>query len=321
MEGRLISANTNSESVGVPDMLGSPLFIIGLPRSGSTLWSKVLDQHPDVASLSEMHYLSPWHKDFRHLLRITGDLKYDYNVRKLVDQIFSEPVAVSLSHGLYFWKSIQKLQHLGLDEAIVQRILASEERRLGFIFRVIIEEATRLRDKPRAAVKFPVHPAYMGQIVDWWPEAKLIHISRDPRALAASKANDPGGTLRLTGRYPWLRGLLPHAGMSFATLQYVWTSRIHARMQGHPNYRLFLYEDLLSDPEAVVKCLCEFCGLGFQEAMLDPAAGQASSITGLKARGFDSSRMHGWQTALTPWQSSLIACVTRKSMQRFGYEP
>lgn len=298
-----------------------PIFIIGLPRSGSTLWLNVIDKHCDVASFNEMHYLSPWHRDFRHVLRTAGDLSHDANVHLLVDLIFAEPLTRGLRHGRYFWRSIQKLRGSGLPDALVERILSSENRRIGDVFRMLIEEATRLRGGARAAVKFPVHPVYTDLLIDWWPEARLVHISRDPRSLAASKANDPGGTVRLTSRHPWMRGILPYLGMSLATFQYIWTSRVHTRMRNHPNYGLFLYEELLSRPEATVKRLCDFCSLDFDASMLDPAAGQASSVTGAKASGFDSSRMRGWQNVLAPWQSSLIARLTRRSMKRFGYSP
>jgi hypothetical protein len=299
----------------------APIFIVGLPRSGSTLWSNMIAKHPDVAIFAEMHFLNPWHKDFRYLLRRVGDLSDEKNVRRLVDRIFLEPPARGLRRGPYFWRSIRKLKDTGLADALTQQILASEKRDIGFIFRTLIEEATRCRDKNRAAVKFPVYPAYIDRLIDWWPEARLIHIARDPRSLAASKSNDPGGTARLIQRYRWTKPILPLVGMAFATIQYIWASHAHTRMTGQPNYRLFLYEDLLGEPEKTIREVCDFCELDFAESMLNPAAGQASSVSGLTASGFDATRMRGWEKQLSPWQSRLIKFVTKPSMRRFGYEP
>lgn len=302
-------------------MSDSPLFIIGLPRSGSTLWANVVARHPDVASFNEMYYLHPWRMDFRGLLRKAGNLKDSGNVRRLVDRLLADPPEGGLYHGRYFWRSMHKMEKTGLREALTERICALETTDIGSIFRVVIEEAVRARGKKRAAIKFPVHPNYMVRLMRWWPEAYLVHISRDPRALAASKTNDPGGTALLTTRYPSLAPMLPYAGMTLATMQYIWTSRIHAHMEKYENYRLFFYEDLVSDPERTIKRLCEYCDLVVNEAMLDPAAGQASSVTGATAGGFDPSRVRGWQRVLAPWQSRLIVHATRKSMKRFGYIP
>ena len=118
----------------------TPVFIIGLPRSGSTLWSHVMSKHPETAVFAEMHFLEPWHKDFRYLMRQVGDLSDEQNVRSLVGKLFSEPPAAGLGRGPHFWRSIRNLEDAGLADAILQRILASENRGIGFLFRTIIEE-------------------------------------------------------------------------------------------------------------------------------------------------------------------------------------
>lgn len=299
----------------------TPIFVIGLPRSGSTLWSNVIARHEDIALFTEMHFLNPWHKDFRYLLRQAGDLSHDRNVHRLIEMMFGEPLAVGLRRGPYFWRSIRELRNAGLADALSRRLLNSRNRDIGFVFRALIEEATCCRGKKRAAVKFPVYPAYMDQLSEWWPESRILHITRDPRSIAASKTNDPGGTAKLKNRYPLLRPILPFVGMSYAAFQYAWASRAHARMDGRPNYRLFMYEDLMSDPETTIRNLCEFCLLEYDDSMLHPEAGQASSVTGQKSGGFDPSRMYGWRETLAPWQSKAIEHLSGPSMRRFGYKP
>ena len=299
----------------------APVFIVGLPRSGSTLWSNVIARHRNITLFTEMHFLNPWHKDFRYLMRQTGDLENDDNVLLLVDKLFEEPLVRGLRRGPYFWRSIRELQDAGLADALRQRLLDSGDRSIGFVFRALIEEATRCRGKSRAAVKFPVYPAYMQHLETWWPGCRIVHITRDPRAIAASKTNDPGGTGKLKQQYPLLKPVLPIVGMSFATMQYAWASHAHVRMRGKPDYRLFMYEQLMSDPEKTIRNLCDFCHLDFDISMLNPEAGQASSVTGLKSGGIDPSRAHGWREKLTPWQSRAISILAGPGMRRFGYDP
>ena len=299
-----------------------PIFIVGLPRSASTLWSNIIGSHPNVARFTEVHFLSVWHRDFRYFLKHQiGDLSQDENVTRLIDLLFSKDHIIYPKHTIWFWNQIRSLDKYGLKEALYKRVTASEDRDIGTLFKVLIEEATRCQGRTRAVVKFPVYPAYLGRLIKWWPEGRIVHISRDPRALAISKTNDPGGVARLTNRHPWMSLFAPFAYKYFAVFQYIWASHIHARFEGLPNYRLFLYEDLVSNPRKIVQELCDFCELEFDESMLNPPAGQASSITGRKTSGFDPSRAEGWKKLLTPFESKLIEYLARSSMRRFHYKP
>lgn len=299
----------------------SPIFLVGLSRSGSTLWTNTLRAHPDVTVFTEMHFLTPWRRDFRYVLKKVGDLQHDRNVERLVDTMFADPPVRGLARGFHFWRQIRELETMGLRSTLKQRIIASSDRSIGFIFRTLIQEATRCRGANRPVVKFPVYPVYLEQLIDWWPNASIIHISRDPRSLAASKMNDPGGIGKLKQQYAALQAVLSASGKTFAVLQYVWTSHVPGQFSSKPNYRVFLYENLLTQPEATIHEVCEFCGLLFHDAMLNPTEGQASSVTGAKASGFDPSRIHGWRKVLSPWEAKLIARLTKRSMERFGYTP
>lgn len=298
-----------------------PIFLVGLPRTGSTLVSRMLSAHPDLVVFGEMHFLTPWRRDFRYFLRRIGNLGSDGAIRDLVDGIFLNPPPIGLRRGPYFWKQIRRQEAAGLKAALLARLLDSKQRSIGTIFRVLIEEATVCRGGRRAVVKFPVFPAYIKELREWWPDSKIIHLTRDPRAIAASKSNDPGGTARLVARYPWLERPLRFSGRYFAVLQYCLASRVHARFRGSADYWLLQYESLVSNNESVIRDLCRFCGLRDDQAMLQPREGQASSITGLKSSGFDVSRVDAWRKILTPLDAAVIERVARTSMARFGYEP
>jgi hypothetical protein len=51
-------------------------------------------------------------------------------------------------------------------------------------------------------------------------------------------------------------------------MQYIRTSRLHVRYKHLESYRLFLYEDLLADPERTTRELCEFVGIEFSTGKL-----------------------------------------------------
>ena len=108
--------------------------------------------------------------------------------------------------------------------------------------------------------------------------------------------------------------------MLFATLQYVWTSKLHGKYCGIQNYSLIRYEDLLADPEKTIYELCNFAEIDFVPQMLKPKEGQASSLTGEKSSGFNKGAILHWKKAIHPTEEKIITLLTSKSMKRFGYD-
>ena len=225
----------------------APIFIVGLPRSGSTLWTNILNRHSGIARFPEAHFLSPWHKDFHYFLQhTTGPLSSKESVNRLLDDIFCPDHLIRPKNTVWFWNKIRDLEKHGLRDSLYKRLSASDNLDTGSIVRIIIEESTACEGKERPLVKFPVYPTYIDQLSSWWPDCRIVHISRDPRALATSKSNDPGGVSKLVSKYPWSRGLIPVAYRYFAVFQYIVASRAHAKYRNMKNYRLYQYEDLLN---------------------------------------------------------------------------
>jgi Sulfotransferase family len=293
-----------------------PMFIVGLPRTGSTLWAKVISQNPDILIFDEMHYLSPFRKDFRYVIKNkVGDLRSDDNVRKMVDLLFSETSVDGIRGG--FWVEI-KGRKQKLKPILSMRILESD-RSLGSIFRILIVESTRAFGYNHCLVKFPVHFAYAKQLRAWFPKAKIIQITRDPRATAVSKSSDSGGTERLVKKHPGYKKGIIIASKVYVILQYIWSSYIHQKMQATKDYELFSFEELLFKPEHTLRKLCGFLEIEYTDAMLNPSKGQPSSITGQFYKGLNAEAAIRWRNKMPKRESNFIHFLTKQSMARLGY--
>ena len=291
--------------------MDDPIFIVGLPRSGSTMWFNLITTNPRVFGINEMLFLTPpWRKDFRYFLRTSkGDLSKNENIRTMVDLMFSGRRIPGI-HGDFWYHEARNYDEQDLKESICRRILESN-RSFGSVFQAFIEEIPSYYGFNRCCVKFPVFVNYIPHLLEWYPNGKIIHITRDPRAMAVSRANFPGER-RLRNRM---------TTMSFVVLQYVWTSRLHCKYNAIENYALFRYEDLLADPERTIREVCDFAEIDFVPQMLQPKQGQASSVTGEKSAGFNKQAASHWKKAISPFEEKVITVLTRKSMKRFGYDP
>jgi hypothetical protein len=302
-----------------------PIFIIGLPRSGSTLWHNIIAMNPEICRLAEMHFLNPWHKDFRHFLKKSiKDLSNEQEIKNLIDLIFS-PQNI---HGIYgaFWRfeNIQAVNNPDFKKEITRKIIASDKS-LGSIFKIILEEITRFSGYNRFCVKFPVYVNYIPELLTWYPDCKIIHVTRDPRAIAMSKTNDPGGTAITLTKFPWLKYFIRKIKIIFVVIQYIWASKLHLKYSESKNYALFKHEDLLEDPLKAVKELCEFIEIDFDPKMLELDKGrhdhQPSSLTNKKKRNIDRRAALRWTSIITPFEEKMINYLTQSSMKRYNFDP
>jgi sulfotransferase family protein len=298
-----------------------PIFVIGLPRSGSTLLENIIARNPEIFRLAEMLFLSPWRKDFRYFLKTSvGDLTIDKNVKKMVDLIFSPRIISGLTGSFWRFENIRAFNEPMLKEQVYHKLLRSDKT-LGSIFKILIEEITRYNGYSRCSVAFPVYPSHFLKLVEWYPKCKVIYITRDPRAIAMSKTNDPTGTAIRIKKYPRLRFFIRKVMILFVIVQYVWASKIHSKFKGNENYSLIRYEDLVLEPEMVIKELCKFCEIEFSSKMLDPDEGMPSSITGIKYKGINKKNASNWESIISPIEKFVITSITMSSTKRFGFDP
>jgi hypothetical protein len=304
----------------------SPIFIIGPHRAGSTLWHNLISMCPGIMRLTDPRFLSDGrHKDFRHFIATAvGDLSSDAQVDKMVELCFARKNLPGLNSTFWRFKNIEIASNPELKREISRRIKQSD-RSVGAIASILIEEITRFSGCKRACVKFPVDIGHTAELLSWFPDCRIVHITRDPRALAMSKTNDPSGTALKTLEHPRLAWFIRKLSVWLVIAQYRQAARVHCRFRHLGNYRLFRYEDLLAEPEKTLRSLCEFIGVHFTQDLLHPEAGrhehQPSSLTGKQQRAFDASAAVRWQAVIPAFDKWLITGLTKRSMRALRYDP
>ncbi|MBN1224488.1 MAG: sulfotransferase [Candidatus Aminicenantes bacterium] len=145
-----------------------PVFIVGYPRSGTTLLQRLLMTQPGVDSLPETHYFCV----------IEKKIEFGRKGRIL-------PASLNL-----VWESLyDKMEFRFSDEDIKKITRLSVRKKLTSkdLFEFIVFEFMRRSRKTegeetsyRWIEKTPVHYNYIDRIIEFYPRAQILHIVRHP---------------------------------------------------------------------------------------------------------------------------------------------
>lgn len=227
--------------------LDAPIFIVGPGRSGTTLVRSLLSAHSRIAMPPETHFmkLAERHGALYHAPR-------DFAA---------------------FWQELtesNRFRNVGIDAARCRARLNGQQSAQA-VFASILATYAECCDKPRAGEKTPGHVNYLPTLLDWFPDARVIVMRRDPRAVVASQLKTPWAQSQMTPRS--LRdGIFVKSRVAQVAAYAEDWRRIHEDIapihDGDARVTVLGYEDLVRDPEGELRKLCAFLDEAFEPAML-----------------------------------------------------
>jgi hypothetical protein len=191
--------------------------------------------------------------------------------------------------------------------------LTEEElnRALRDFYGGLFERAAQRQGKSRWGEKTPFHVWYMDDIAKVWDDAVFVTIVRHPAASIASNVNRFRFSVAMATR-KWIR---MNRVMTFNA------ERLPGRLV------LLRYEDLVADPESVLRELLEWLGEPWSPAVLEHHRVQkekgASHVTDGRTRpgdAIDKARASKWMTVLTDQERAYVRQRAGAWAEFFGYE-
>lgn len=218
-----------------------PIFIIGYERSGTTLLMAMVGCHPRIA-IPEVGWLFPRIYPWRYTY---GDLSINSNFRIM---------AAEMLFGLN-----QPLWGMSLNPmtAVDEIISLSPERIYAGIYTAMhLRYAKEFGNKPRWGQKTPNNLFFVPQILENFPNAQFIFITRDGRdACATSMESAFGAGNIFMAAHTW--NLANNFIKPFRS-EYDSSTWFDVK-----------YEELVREPVKVLKKICEFIGETYDPRMLE----------------------------------------------------
>ena len=221
-------------------MNDKPIFIGGLQRSGTSLIRAIIGSHPEVAIFQWDLPLWTYYYE-RYRTKCVNSVEY---CNQLIDDIFSD-------------EDIRECD-VSLDWNAIREELATEPKiSCGVIFRHILQAYAKQIGRPRWGLKTPHNEFYADPIFQEFPNAKMIQLVRDPRDVAVSyKSYDKGA---------WKYDILQHI--------HTWKRSVEVARKNESKYTgsfiTVRYEDLVSNPESVVRKICKIIDLDYSSDLLE----------------------------------------------------
>jgi len=255
------------------------VFIVGCPRSGTTLLQRILDAHPEVAICPETFWVPYF---FKRRIGLTPD---GLVTPDLISRLFE-----------YYKFYRMKVEREELINLCASKRLMDYASFASHVYDLFGEA----RDKPLVGDKTPDYVRNLQTLHGLWPKAKFIHLIRDGRDVALSAINWKRKVDKLASLFrTWRED--PVTTAAFWWEWHVSQGREAAARLGPELYYELRYEALVSNPAEECIKLCNSLGIPFHRTMLEFHQGRTRSESGLDAK-------NAWQpikAGLRDWRTQM----------------
>jgi sulfotransferase family protein len=281
----------------LPSLYERPVFVVGHRKTGTTLVQELLDGHPQLAVLpgesNHFHTFLP-----RDPERIGADAQRWWLLRLITPSGIPPFWALGKEPEAY--------------AAFTARLLGLAASNAGRDVLGMAAVALAPGDRVAWVEKTPGHEHRLDAILAAYPQARFVHVVRDPRSVAAAIVRLDRATERPTD--------LVDVGLTIRR------SFEAAERNGGSRYLVVRYEDLVTDPEPAMRRVAGFVGIDWSQSLLSPTVGGvgATSNSAWSARKvtgeIEGRRLDLWREELGEHEVGLIAAATRSAARRHGYE-
>lgn len=263
---------------------GKIIFIVGNSRSGTTMMRRILGNHPDVYMLEELHFFEQ--------LWSSADKS----------RIIQNDEAVKLASKLLFIQrdgylsDMQEEKYQEDAEKIIAKIHGDIYAHL--VLKEFLFFETSKFNKTIPCEKTPQDVFYLQEILELFPQAKIINMVRDPRGVMLSQKRKwqrkKMGAGFMTAKEQRRLKINYHP----ITISKLWNASIRAalKFKDHKQVHQMIFEKMVNASEQEIKNLCAFLEIEFHENMLMiPQVGSSNEADKPDEFGIKTERAGNWE--------------------------
>ena len=237
------------------------VFIVGCPRSGTTLLKRMVDSHPSIAIPTETHWIPRFYK------KRTGLTPEDLVTPELIAKLVE------------YWR----FPKFNVDREDIEKTIACGKTisYAAFVSR-FFDLYGQSQGKRLVGDKTPPYVRDIPLLHALWPKARFVHLIRDGRDVCLSMMNWDRSHKTVGRLSTWSED-----PVSTTALWWEWHVRLGlegGRPLGAELYYEIRYESLIESPKDECAALCDFLSLPYDDAMIRYHEGRTRAKRGLSAK-------------------------------------
>jgi hypothetical protein len=277
------------------------VYVVGCPRSGTTVVQRMLDAHPDLAVSRSTHWVTLPLRD------ATWSLPDGRMTPERAEQVVA----------------FRRFPKMDVDPDAVRRLAATDPPPTYEDFvRGVYALFARGRGTSLAGDKTPAYVRWIPALAEWFPTVRFVHVVRDGRDVCMSLVDPKNEKKRaqLAAFPTWVDD-----PVATAALRWEWDVRLGREGGadvGADRYLELRYEALVEDPDAGCRTLCDFLGLEVRPEMVRFHEGRSRPGEGRDAKHSWSPVTRGlrdWRRDMDPGDRARIEAVAGDLLDELGY--
>lgn len=271
-----------------------PIFIVGAPRSGTTLLAVLLDRHSNIAIPPETQF-------FTEFLQIQLETSVANSREEKIDRALS----------------FCRIQDIGIRTELVLEEFSRLPNTWPCLLQAILTVYSFGQKKKRVGEKSPKHIIHVPEILSAFPGAKIVCLVRDGRDV-----------VRSLKKVPWAEPANPRR-LNIFCMEWVDYAKLALRYQKQftkDQFLLVKYENILCSPNHELSKICCFVGEEFEAGQLQitpeskvvpnwEGAWKSKSTTML-----DPKRAEAWRTQADQKEIYFMNSMMGQALAKLGYQ-
>ena len=292
------------------NQLNKIIFIVGNSRSGTTMLGRILNKNIKVHTMQEIHF-------FEKMFNI-NDVQDEISQKKAI-HILNELIAIQIQ-GFYKQKNI--IQYKDISEEILNQISKNIKITPLVVYYNFLIFWTKKNKKLIPCEQTPKNLYYSNEIVDFFPNAIIINLVRDPRSILLSQKNKWKRKFLGEPQMPFYESFRAWALYHPITISRLWTSALSFGEKIGDKNLTVKFEDLISNPSDLVQKISAFCKIDYSDEMLMvPQVGSSINHDEPKNLGINKKKLETWKNKnISKTELFLLQKMVGNKMIEYGYK-
>ena len=292
--------------------LKNPIFICGHRKSGTTMLASLFDNHDDLLVYPSDSMF--FYKVFPACL----NLKKKDNIKLVLENCIRDTLNYEIKNtGKKDLFDVDKISTEFLNE------MSKKDNSPKSLLLSLIKAYSKSCKKKRWKMwveKTTSSEFYATEIANWFPNAKFIHLVRDPRDNFASLKS--GWEERYKNQEEDIKGLLQslidRGGMGMRI------ALNNQKVLGEKKYKIIKFEDLTSKTDKIIKELISFINIKFSESLLKPTMNgylwKGNNFQGITFNKVSNMNVNKWKKRINLSEAMTIEAYLSDIMKKFKYK-